>query len=537
MTISGAISLGAYEAGALAALLTAVQANCADQTDPPLRVDAIGGASAGSITAVLAARILLGGVDPIDTMQAAWVDRARLSSMFRGAWFGSPLNIKNNLKLTEDLFDPAHDSPERRQMADVRVSLAISNLRGLDYGISRLSSDGKRKTGVASHTIHAATYLDWQKYLFAHDPPRLDQFRTPRGASPLNYALASGSNEFGFAPYWLDRASRPYRDAGLSNYPTDSKGFWFTDGGTVDNEPLGRTIDLTAEVDAPATTQSSDFRRLHLLIHPHPVAPAPSQSKAWANDQNRPYWSSVLLRGLSQQRYQSLYADMDRAEKVNSHILWMQELVDKIKELVPESEQPRWQEELETYVGQVDSDKTNMRKSVNRSANPVPVEARSFEDALWSALARASGIAGKKVIGIESVSPLLLIGHGDKTTKVEDLLAGELLGAFGGFLDIALRQSDFLLGYQSMRIWLKDGLIRYGLDSASVEAAHLAVAQGEARVIETTKTRCGGKTNLGRQTLLGELPRHSWPLIHLALKIPALIAIDGVRRLFGAGAQ
>ena len=537
MTISGAVSLGAYEAGALAALLTAVQATCADQTDPPLRVDAIGGASAGSITAVLAARVLLGGVDPIDTMQSAWVDRARLSSMFRGAWFGSPLNIKNNLTLTEDLFDPAHDSPERRQLADISVSLALSNLRGLDYGISRLSSDGRRKTGVASHTIHAATYLDWQKYLFAHNPPGLDQFRKPKGASPLNYALASGSNEFGFAPYWLNRARKTYRDNGLSNYPTESEGFWFTDGGTVDNEPLGRTIDLTADLDAPGSSQSADFRRLHLLIHPHPSAPAPSSSKAWAGDQNRPYWTSVLLRGLSQQRYQSLYADMDRAEKVNSRILWMHELVDRIKELVPEREQPRWQEELEAYVGEVDSDKAKMRKTVSRPAKPVPVEATSFEDALWSALSRASGTAGKTVIGIEAVSPLLLIRPDDKTTKVEDLLAGELLGAFGGFLDMALRQSDFLLGYQSMRTWLRDGLNRYGLDSGYVEAAHKAVAHGEARVIETTKTRCGGKTNLGKQTLLGELPRHSWPLVHLALKIPALIAIDGVRRLFGAGAQ
>jgi hypothetical protein len=90
-------------------------------------------------------------------MQAAWVDRARLSSMFRSAWFGSPLNIKNNLALTRDLFDPARDDPRRRQLADINVSLALSNLRGLDYGISRLSSDGKKKTGVASHTIHATT--------------------------------------------------------------------------------------------------------------------------------------------------------------------------------------------------------------------------------------------------------------------------------------------------------------------------------------------------------------------------------------------
>jgi hypothetical protein len=46
LTISGAVSLGAYEGGALAALVAAAQALSRDG-EPPLRIDAIGGASAG----------------------------------------------------------------------------------------------------------------------------------------------------------------------------------------------------------------------------------------------------------------------------------------------------------------------------------------------------------------------------------------------------------------------------------------------------------------------------------------------------------
>ena len=69
-TISGAISLGAFEGGALAALLVAVQRI---QTDDPniVRIDAIGGASAGSIAGLLAARTLLAGLDPVRVVLAA----------------------------------------------------------------------------------------------------------------------------------------------------------------------------------------------------------------------------------------------------------------------------------------------------------------------------------------------------------------------------------------------------------------------------------------------------------------------------------
>src|SRR2546421_25869 len=59
MMLPGAVSLGAYEGGALAAILAAVQAAGGE-----LAVDAIASASAGSITAVVASRALLRGADP-----------------------------------------------------------------------------------------------------------------------------------------------------------------------------------------------------------------------------------------------------------------------------------------------------------------------------------------------------------------------------------------------------------------------------------------------------------------------------------------
>ena len=71
LTISGAVSLGAYEAGVLAGLLSGILPLCEGE-DPAIRLDAIGGASAGSMAGLLAARCLTAGYDPVYVMEQAW---------------------------------------------------------------------------------------------------------------------------------------------------------------------------------------------------------------------------------------------------------------------------------------------------------------------------------------------------------------------------------------------------------------------------------------------------------------------------------
>src|SRR4051812_6091370 len=84
LTLPGAVSLGAYEGGALAALVVALQhLNGSGRRD--VRIDAIAGASAGSITGLLTARILLDGVDPVAVMWRAWVTMPSLDSLEGGA--------------------------------------------------------------------------------------------------------------------------------------------------------------------------------------------------------------------------------------------------------------------------------------------------------------------------------------------------------------------------------------------------------------------------------------------------------------------
>jgi hypothetical protein len=54
---------------------------------------------------------------------------------------------------------------------------------------------------------------------------------------------------------------------------------------------------------------------------------------------------------------------------------------------------------------------------------------------------------------------------------VTSLLAGELMGDFGGFLDRELRQSDFALGYESTLAWARRGLGECGVSDDAVSGA------------------------------------------------------------------
>ena len=80
VTVSGGAALGAYEAGAMAALLSGVQCFLEDGDDR-IRVDAVGGASAGAIVALLAAHVLTEGLDPVEVLHAAWVEMVSLDLM------------------------------------------------------------------------------------------------------------------------------------------------------------------------------------------------------------------------------------------------------------------------------------------------------------------------------------------------------------------------------------------------------------------------------------------------------------------------
>jgi predicted acylesterase/phospholipase RssA len=453
LTISGAVALGAYEGGALAALLSALGALC-DGDDPQVRVDAIGGASAGSITGMLAARSLLDGIDPVYVMREAWVKRDSLSVMRTDA-SDAPLSLDALRRASLDLLDPrdrvggAAHRVDTRQRVPIRMVMALASLRGLEYRVPSLS---------ARQPVRATTSLDWVTFTFASGQPT-HELTEPRRVSPADVALASAANALAFPPVLLDRSrdEESYRARGIVNFPP-SKHLWYTDGGILDSEPLTRTLDVVRELDQDSPP---DTRRIQLLVHPHPTG-APTGT-AWADAGNPPTWLATLLRARDLQRTQSLYDDLLHLEQVNTRLDWTGRLFDEIGPALSdldEDTERRLRDALIRAIGIIEGQRRALRahEADPAAAAPQPVADKPVAELLRDAVARIAGVAGKERIALEVVSPLALPEA--RTTAVSHMLAGEFLFHFGGFLAERLRQSDFDLGYRSTLEWLRAGGLR-----------------------------------------------------------------------------
>jgi predicted acylesterase/phospholipase RssA len=381
LTIPGAVSLGAYEGGALAALIIAIKALPADT----VVVDTIGAASAGSITGLLTARGLLRRVDPLTLLSDAWVNNVSFKAL-KTHQTASPLSAAALTAMAEKVLAPGslpEDDPGTPQASPIRISFALGSLAGLDYSIHGLAPDS---------VVDASTFLDFYGVTF--DPQTTDdQFLAGAQA-----AIASGSNALGFPPKRLDRdrAHFTFSD-GPVDAPEDGR-FWYTDGGTVDNEPLGRSID-----DAQAIT--TDDRRLFLLVHPNSAQPTTQPPPVWGGDEPQPGWLKTLTHAFSMNHAQTIFGDIQRIEQVNARL--------------------------------------------------AAIEAAFPDPAIQARVRAACGLGDKQRLEVEVVSPLL--GPNGSVPPSEQL-AGAFLFHFGGFFDISYRQSDFVLGYRNMAEWLRTRL-------------------------------------------------------------------------------
>lgn len=462
LTISGAVSLGSFEGGALAALISGLQVlhPHSGNKAPDVRIDAIGAASAGSITAVAAARILTSGQNPTDVMLKSWVSSDSVNALLQGAGIDAPFSMDGLTETATEILNTTGDPNKVQRGTDVTIDLALTNLRGLDYKITKLSGAD----------IQASTYLDWGHFEFAPEDA-VGRFTQPPDKSPLDTALASGANEFGFPPKRLARSSDDF--PGLDNFPDNAHYLWYTDGGTIDNEPLGRTMDLTNDIDSK-TPMGSDDQRIHLLIHPFPASPPPSTSLVWADEKSKPTWARTLLRAFTIIRSQNLYGDLRQAEKTNSRLVWSNSLEEAMDELIgslSSEDQDRWAQRLQSLAGDIESDV----KGIARHRTDGPTTPRDKVDGPLASqifrkvYERASGFAGKNPVGIEVVSPYLAAGTAG--LALDQILAGEFLESFGGFFHEGLRRSDFALGFVCMLNWMSTGLKAYGLDDAQAGAA------------------------------------------------------------------
>lgn len=475
LSVTSGASLGAFEAGAVAGLLVALQrlneGDVRRGAPPSVRLDAVGATSAGAMVGLLGARALLAGLDPLHVLHEAWVRRAELRRLTRGR-ADSPLSMTRVRADAVDLLDPrgrrgrpAHRVPEAaRQRSPVAYTVALGCLQGLTYEIEGHEQDP---------AVAGLTHVDRVAYTLCPDDDRAS-WTEPERACPLDAAIASMSHPGAFRPRVLDRRrdEAAYRRAGVTNFPASGH-LWYTDGSALLTRPLRATLEAVDRSGAgPAGGEGA--RWMHLLVHPHTGAPAPDGR--WTDPDSPPTWPATVARLLTTLTTEPLYADLQEIEAVNARLRWSQQLAEALRPYLTPGATAALTDVLEAIRSE---------RGTGADAPPPADELLQAHELLQAVVREVSGVAGKLPAATEVVSPLRLIraeGVADGQAAVPAVLAGEFLGRFGGFTSRDLRHSDFVVGWRSLRVWLPDALARGGLPEERIREAAAAVDERDVDV-------------------------------------------------------
>lgn len=424
MTLPGSASLGAFQAGAMAALATAITSLRSNGLD--VRLDAIGGSSAGSFVALLFTHSLLNGRDATSLLRDAWVDQVDID-LLRSGGGDAPLaanDLRDRIRsfLSDDSSNPPQVHPPLEHPVELQIGL--TSLLGFTADID-----------TATDAVSGLSYVDWMTFTL-HPEHEVDTLFDPPEASIVEAVMASASHPVGFSPRRLDRSADRdvYEGRGVTNFP-DSGCLWYTDGGLIESAPVGRIL-----AGARRNNDQGFGERLHLVVDPR--SSSPSGDDPWTAGDRAPTWLEGLRRSAAIVPTQALHDDLRRVSSVNHRLRRLDELLDnygdRLTDAVPGSD-----EDLEA------------RRTFRRE------------------LAALGDLEDKEIVNVEVISPLLVAEDGDD--EIGDLLAGDFIATFGGFLDTRIRRSDFALGWGCTSRWLPDGLARHGIDRSLIEAAEKAV--------------------------------------------------------------
>jgi predicted acylesterase/phospholipase RssA len=339
ITIAGAVSLGSYEAGVTYEILDAIrQHNDDPETGKQgdfIRIDVLTGASAGGMTAAIVAQKLLyqksslvdgnGQSSPYDNpLYDCWVKAISLAGL-----------LSTMDKPIEDGGDPATLSMLSSQLIEqiaqetlaqrdasgqipsaggahnaidaergIRLGLALTNINGVNYGYPLFGAGRFQYTNFSDQMLRQC-------------------FSTDRAYSPWKEiseaAVACGAFPFAFRTKDLDRARSEYdsgksADSTLEPWPNNEQShcFTYTDGGVLQNQPLGMAKNL---VDLNDQHLGND-NRFYLCVSPSPMKGIQNLSLTEANTN----MIDIGKRLIDIYMGQAIFRDWIQAQSINDQI-------------------------------------------------------------------------------------------------------------------------------------------------------------------------------------------------------------------------
>lgn len=470
ITISGAVSLGSYEAGVLFEIIDALkQHNNHPDTVAAgdfIKIDVITGASAGGMSATILAQKLLFEASSLDgpytnCLYRPWVSDVSIDGLLNQHGNDDAKRSILSSQLVDDLsvryitarYAAHTDLPIETHIAGagkISLGLALSNLNGIDYGLDM------RPAGQFVYTKHQ------DQMTIALDGSNSADFDTFAQWEPLRKAaLSCGAFPFAFSLVDLFRNKEDYppMPPRVTNMNPGQQ-FTYTDGGVFQNEPIGMAKNLVDDIDKHLNTES----RFYLF-----VSPSSKDPKAVPNNHFQSVgadYIGVAGRLLASIFEQSRFQDWIEVGRINNKIDLFNQQAKALRDglvkpagvagnISAASLKPMTDAVLPLLFGgnalTQDAGISRLRKQF----------AQEYQDIVKGPGEPAAEAFIATLLALETAAQ---IGHYDEMkiygiTAADAELASFELAAFAGFFDRSYRDHDYDVGRQKAMEFLKNPAI------------------------------------------------------------------------------
>lgn len=456
LVLSGAVSLGSFEAGVLDELLYILDL-LARNPDPEKRyeLDVVTGASAGSMTAALVARAVMHDFRRRDALYDAWVKEIDLEHLLRDPPDNALLS-KDPIQEIADRHLTIHDDEELRPASfapeELRLWFTLSNMSGVDFELPVRHAQGR--------SFVSTFFTDRRRFLLPREasPGSEPRTRTPEERVRTQAAwdrirqaaIASGNFPFAFRPMRVFNDPETYRGSATS-LPDD--GFTFVDGGLFNNEPLRAAVELARERDGAGIDPDRRFILVDAnLNHSAHLPPAEFGEDAALG--------ATALRIFGALRGESSANDWLRALRTNNELAWRDLLTECLGEMIAENEVA----DPDRLIGSLEEAGEKIVAEKRRLFGPERYPDDYLERAYAGTQARHEeelhGLTpGRRKIMVRILFLLNSVAGLDKKSKLDlnilyatpDEMAGDRAGGFAGFFEKEWREHDYRVGRRKAR--------------------------------------------------------------------------------------
>jgi predicted acylesterase/phospholipase RssA len=484
MILSGAISLGAYEAGVVSQIAYALAKWNEGESQPRMIIDVIAGASAGAMTGAMLARHIMTGSDPARFVKLNY-------EQWYGTGFGNLLPRNDDTKHSflsakvidneaRALYNDIQPDPymQRVRQEELIYTCTLTSLDPIPFQF-RFTTGQTDGDEPVEDQMWGKTQRDFITFSLTNDSDEPIKEVTPTAerdseqAHPADWdrlfsvAVASGAFPLAWQPIKLHRLNEDYPPPWGELGPGTCTQLRYTDGGVLNNMPLGQAANA---MRALRGTVSAMEDRVYILIEPDPERVTPSGTRevydssksAGVRDEDTPLLG-VLDEVYHALREQSFMMDVLESQKVNRRIEarnkfllnLIADATNALEEASASLREDETRQQLAGFLGKRVSQHTV--DAVLTQYHDQTIQDKALQDALASIRPERKNLFLLQVALSDFIADLHLKG----TIRIERIfpapsarLAGAMIGHFGGFLDPLRMRHDFLRGAEDAFVWL-----------------------------------------------------------------------------------